>query len=61
MPRPASAPRVAAGVALCLVIAALPLLSKKVRAREDAIAGMRDEVYDKNAARTARLSTRGAR
>lgn len=55
---PANLPKVAAGVALCLAIAGAPLLSKTVRKREDAIAGMRDAVYDKNAARTARLSTK---
>ena len=56
---PASLPRVAAGVAFALAVAAAPFYSKRVRDREAAVASMRDAVYDaKDAARNARLSRR---
>ena len=54
-----AAPRVAAGVAFALAVAAATFYSKRVRDREAAVASMRDAVYDaKDAARNARLSRR---
>jgi hypothetical protein len=48
--------RVVLGVLVACAVAGAPLLSKKVRAREQGIANMRDNVADaKDAARNARL------
>lgn len=47
------------GVTAAFIVAGLPLLSKAVRQREQAVAEMRDAVYDaKDAARNARLSVK---
>lgn len=53
--------KVVLGVALALSVAGAPLLSRKVRAREQGIANMRDNVADaKDEARNARLRVGGA-
>lgn len=49
--------KVSVGVVLGLSVAALPLLNKNVRAREEAVAEMRDASYaQKDVARDARMS-----
>lgn len=49
--------KVGLGVLLGLSVAALPLLNKTVRAREEAVAEMRDASYaQKDVARDARMS-----
>lgn len=48
--------KVAAGVAIGLGVAALPLMNKAVRDREQEVAEMRDAQRDKDTARSARLS-----
>lgn len=54
--------KVGVGVLVGLTVAALPLMNSKVRAREEAVAKMRDEQYDqKDVARTARLSIKSDR
>jgi hypothetical protein len=48
--------KVVAGVVMGLGVAALPLLNKTVRAREEAVAEMRDASYtQKDVARDARM------
>ncbi len=48
--------KVTAGVVLGLSVAAIPLLNKNVRAREEAVAEMRDASYaQKDVARDARM------
>ena len=52
--------RVRLGVLVACAVAGAPLLSKKIRAREQGIANMRDNVADaKDAARNARLRVGG--
>ena len=49
--------KVAIGVAVGLTVAALPLMNKTVRGREEAVAKMRDDQYAlKDSARSSRLS-----
>jgi len=53
--------RVVLGVALALAVAGAPLLSRRVRAREQGIAALRDDVAAaKDEARNARLRVGGA-
>lgn len=50
------------GVSACLILGALPFLSKTVREREQGVANMRDDNYDAiNSARDSRLSLRKTR
>ncbi|KDD74268.1 hypothetical protein H632_c1444p1 [Helicosporidium sp. ATCC 50920] len=46
------------GVSAIMLAAALPLMNKKVYEREQGVAAMRDNYYDKDAARNDRLSAK---
>jgi len=60
--KPASQPRVFAGVLFFMGVAALPLMFKSVRDRENSVARMRDDSYDvkdaKDTARNDRLTVK---
>eukprot|EP00959_Pyramimonas_sp_CCMP1952_P311151 6511582-Pyramimonas_sp.AAC.1 len=50
--KPASQPRVFAGVVIFMGLAAIPFMFKSVRDRENSVARMRDDSYDNRDANT---------